>query len=55
METTQTKPGKGKLIIYWIATTLLAFGMLQSGIFAVLRTDQWVKLLTAFVAIPFTF
>src|SRR5580658_2914092 len=47
METTQKKSGKGKLIIYWIATALLAIGMLQSGIFAVMRTDQWVKLVTA--------
>ena len=47
METTQNKPGKGKLIIYWIATALLAIGMLQSGIFAVLRNDQWIKLITA--------
>ena len=38
---------KGKLITYWIATALLAFGMLQSGIFAVIRSDQWVKLVTA--------
>lgn len=28
-------------IIYWIATGLLAVGMMQSGIFAVLRTKQW--------------
>jgi uncharacterized membrane protein len=47
METTQKTQGKGKLIIYWIATGLLAFGMLQSGILAALRTDQWVKLITA--------
>jgi uncharacterized membrane protein YphA (DoxX/SURF4 family) len=33
-------------IIYWVATALLAFGMLQSGIFAVLRTKQWVDLVT---------
>ena len=33
-------------IIYWIATSLLAIGMLQSGIFAVLRTKQWVDLVT---------
>ena len=33
-------------IIYWVATALLAFGMLQSGIFAVLRTKQWVDLIT---------
>jgi uncharacterized membrane protein len=38
---------KGKLITYWIATALLAIGMLQSGIFAVLKTDQWVKLVTS--------
>jgi len=47
METTQKTQGKGKLIIYWIATALLAFGMLQSGVFAVMRSDQWVKLVTA--------
>jgi uncharacterized membrane protein len=47
METTQKTQGKGKLITYWIATSLLSIGMLQSGIFAVLRTDQWVKLVTA--------
>ncbi len=35
---------KRNKIIYWIATGLLAFGMLQSGIFAVLRTKQWVDL-----------
>jgi uncharacterized membrane protein len=46
METTQKTQGKGKLIIYWVATTLLAIGMLQSGIFAVLRNDQWVKIIT---------
>ena len=38
--------GKGKLITYWIATGLLAIGMLQSGIFAVLRTKQWVDIIT---------
>jgi uncharacterized membrane protein len=37
---------KGKKIIYWIATGLLAIGMLQSGIFAVLRTKEWVDLVT---------
>ncbi len=37
---------KRDLIIYWIATALLAIGMLQSGIFAVLKTDIWVKLIT---------
>ena len=38
---------KKNKIIYWIATTLLAIGMLQSGIFAVLRTKEWVDLVTA--------
>ena len=38
---------KRNRIIYWIATGLLALGMLQSGIFAVLRTKQWVDLVTS--------
>jgi hypothetical protein len=38
---------KRKLITYWIATALLAIGMLQSGIFAVLRTKLWIDLVTA--------
>jgi hypothetical protein len=33
-------------IIYWIATALMAVGMLQSGIFAVIRSKQWVDLVT---------
>ena len=37
---------KRNKIIYWIATSLLAIGMLQSGIFAVLRTKEWVDLVT---------
>src|SRR5258705_7513103 len=37
---------KRNKIIYWIVTVLLALGMLQSGIFAVLRTKQWVDLVT---------
>ena len=37
---------KRNKIIYWVATSLLAIGMLQSGIFAVLRTKQWVDLVT---------
>jgi hypothetical protein len=37
---------KRNKIIYWIATSLLAVGMLQSGIFAVLRTKVWVDLVT---------
>jgi uncharacterized membrane protein len=38
---------KRNKIIYWVATALLAVGMLQSGIFAVLRTKQWIDLVTA--------
>ena len=37
---------KRNKIIYWVATALLAIGMLQSGIFAVLRTKQWVDIIT---------
>lgn len=37
---------KRNKIIYWIATSLLAIGMLQSGVFAILRTKQWVDLVT---------
>jgi len=36
---------KTKKIIYWVATGLLAIGMLQSGIFAVLRAKQWVDMI----------
>src|ERR1700722_18560447 len=47
METKNNLPaGRTGKIIYWIATALLAFGMLQSGIFAVIRNDQWVKIIT---------
>ena len=38
---------KRNKIIYWVATSLLAIGMLQSGIFAVLKTKEWVGLVTA--------
>ena len=38
---------KRNKIIYWIATALFTIGMLQSGIFAVLRTKQWVDIITA--------
>ena len=38
---------KRNKIIYWIATSLLAVGMLQSGIFALLRTKVWVDLVTS--------
>ncbi|HXB39058.1 MAG TPA: DoxX family protein [Bacteroidia bacterium] len=37
---------KRNKIIYWVATSLLAIGMLQSGIFSVLRTKQWIDLVT---------
>ena len=33
-------------IIYWVATGLLAIGMLQSGIFSIMRTKEWVDLAT---------
>ncbi len=33
-------------IIYWTATGLLAIGMLQSGFFAVIRSQQWIDLIT---------
>lgn len=33
-------------LIYWVSTGLLAIGMLQSGIFSVLRTNEWVDLVT---------
>lgn len=37
---------KRNKIIYWIATGLLALGMLQSGILAELRTKDWIDLIT---------
>lgn len=37
---------KKNKIIYWIATCLLAIGMLQSGIFAILKSKEWVELVT---------
>ena len=37
---------KRNKIVYWIATSLLAIGMLQSGIFSILRTQDWVDLVT---------
>jgi uncharacterized membrane protein len=37
---------KRNKIIYWVATGLLAIGMLQSGIFALLRAKDWVDLVT---------
>src|ERR1700741_1393119 len=38
---------KAKKIIYWVATALLAIGMLQSGIFALIKSKQWVDLVTS--------
>lgn len=38
---------KRNKIIYWVATGLLAIGMLQSGIFALLRNQEWVGIVTA--------
>ena len=37
---------KRNKIIYWIATALLAIGMLQSGIFALIRSQQWIDIIT---------
>jgi uncharacterized membrane protein len=37
--------GKGKLVTYWVATGLLAIGMLTSGIQQVLRTKAMVDLI----------
>jgi len=47
MEKKKYPAGKAGKIIYWVATALLAIGMLQSGVFAVLRTKQWVDLVTS--------
>lgn len=33
-------------IIYWLASGLLAIGMLQSGVFSIMRTKEWVDLVT---------
>jgi uncharacterized membrane protein YphA (DoxX/SURF4 family) len=43
----EEKEKKWKVIVYWVATALLGIGMLQSGIFAVLRNKQWIDLVTA--------
>jgi len=37
---------KAKLIIYWIATALLSFGMLGSGIAQLSQAEDMVKLIT---------
>ena len=37
---------KRNKIMYWAATSLLALGMLQSGIFAMLNSKEWVDLVT---------
>ncbi len=37
---------KRNKIIYWVATSLLAIGMLQSGIFAVIKSKEWIDLVT---------
>jgi len=36
---------KWKNIVYWVATALLGIGMLQSGIFAILKAPQWVEIM----------
>lgn len=38
---------KARITTYWIPTILLAVGMLQSGIFSVIRTNDWVNLITS--------
>ena len=40
------KMEKGKLITYWIATGLVSFGMLGSGIAQVLKTKDMVDMIT---------
>lgn len=35
---------KGKLIIYWVATTLLSFGMLASGIAQIIHSQAMIDL-----------
>jgi uncharacterized membrane protein len=37
---------KRNKIIYWVATGLLSLGMLQSGIFALMRNDEWLGIIT---------
>lgn len=37
---------KGKLIIYWIATALLSFGMLGSGMAQIFQAKEMVELVT---------
>lgn len=37
---------KRNKIIYWVATSLLAIGMLQSGIFALVKSKEWIDLVT---------
>ncbi|WP_370277795.1 DoxX family protein [Flavobacterium sp. J27] len=37
---------KTNKIIYWIATCLLSLGMLQSGIFALIKSKEWITLVT---------
>lgn len=38
---------KSSKIIYWFATSLLAVGMLQSGIFSIIHSADWVDLVTS--------
>ena len=37
---------KGKLITYWVATALLSFGMLGSGLAQVMHAQQMIDLVT---------
>jgi hypothetical protein len=47
METTQSKPGKGKLITYWIFTALFTIGMFSSGLQQIFRQKDMVDMVTA--------
>ena len=38
--------GNGKLIIYWVATALLAFGMLASGLQQIFHSKAMIDLIT---------
>ena len=47
METIQNKPGKGKLIAYWIFTALFTVGMFSSGLQQIFRQKDMVDMVGA--------
>jgi hypothetical protein len=47
METTQNKPGKGKLITYWIFTALFTIGMFSSGLQQIFRQKDMADMVSA--------